>query len=138
VTTRASTLAALEALAESLGPEAWATVLTTGGSGHTPRLHVINRAQPALASDIYAEGGWYWWPHAERIARTSTPDQAVATITHTLSTITSPAASRHQVPGTGHPASQPTAAAALPKRTPPHLRTGDQHTTSHQPRLQEN
>jgi hypothetical protein len=75
---------ALEALAETLGRDAWVTVLTVRGLAHNPRLHVINRSTPRLASDIYAESGWYWWPHAERIARTATPGQAAAIIAQAL------------------------------------------------------
>jgi hypothetical protein len=77
---------ALEALAGALGRDEWVTVLTARGLGHTPRLHVINRRLPALASDVYAEAGWYWWPHAERIARTGNLGQAAAAVAYVLGT----------------------------------------------------
>lgn len=75
--------AALEALAAALGRDKWVTVLTTRVLGNT-RLHVINRHLPVLSSDVYAEAGWYWWPHAQRIARTGSPRQAAATVARTL------------------------------------------------------
>jgi hypothetical protein len=111
--------AALEALAGVFGRDGWVTVLTSHGPGHTPRLHVANRSVPALASDVYAEAGWFWWPHAERIARAGCPGQAAAVIAQTL--------------GAGAPAGGPVggqapaavgaptqaAAGPLPQRIPP-------------------
>jgi hypothetical protein len=77
--------AALEALAAKLGRDQWVTVLTVRGPGHTPRLHIINRSVPDLASDVYAEADWYWWPHAERIARTADPATAAGIMAQALS-----------------------------------------------------
>jgi len=102
-------LAALETLADALGRDEWVTVLTTRGAGHTPRLHVINRRVPVLASDVYAEAGWFWWPHAERIARTDDPGAAAVLVAHALSA--------------GDSAAQPSPGRApLPQRFPPDQR----------------
>jgi hypothetical protein len=98
--------AALEALADTLGRDEWVTVLTSRGPGHTPRLHVINRSIPALASDVYAESGWFWWPHAERIARTADPAAAAVVVAQALSAAGS---ATEPPPGRG----------PLPQRVPP-------------------
>lgn len=84
VSTETGSLAALEALAGVLNHDEWATVLTVHGSGRSPRLHVTSRSAPGLAGDIYAEEGWFWWPHAQRIAPTSAPRHAAATFTRTI------------------------------------------------------
>jgi hypothetical protein len=98
--------AALEALADTLGRDEWVTVLTVRGLGHTPRLHVTNRSVPDLASDVYAEAGWFWWPHAERITRTGDPAAAALLVAQTLGASASAAG---LPPGPG----------PLPRRVPP-------------------
>ena len=79
------TAAALERLAAALPSETYATMLTCG-SARQPKLCVVNRGLPFLVGDIYAHGGWYWWPWAERIARTADPATAAANVAGTLST----------------------------------------------------
>ncbi|HEV2370744.1 MAG TPA: hypothetical protein VGS19_01130 [Streptosporangiaceae bacterium] len=82
--TDTGSLAALEALAGALGRDEWVVVLTTHGPGRSPRLHVTSRSVPGAGSDVYAEAGWYWWPHAQRIAPACAPGQAAATITQAI------------------------------------------------------
>ncbi|HEV2375787.1 MAG TPA: hypothetical protein VGS19_26925 [Streptosporangiaceae bacterium] len=103
---------ALEALAAVLGRDQWVTVLTAHGPGRSPRLYVTSRTAPGLASDIYAEAGWYWWPHAQRIAPTSAPRHAAATLTRTiLGTTVGEERPATPTPAAGH--------ARLPRRIPP-------------------
>jgi hypothetical protein len=106
MTTTPPSLAALEALAGALNAQEWVTVLTVRGLGHTPRLHVTNRSVPDLASDVYAEAGWFWWPHAERIAHAGDPAAAALMVAQTL--------------GAGASAPEPPPwPGPLPRRVPP-------------------
>ena len=77
--------AALEQLAAAIPSKTYATTLTSG-AGRQPSLCVVNRDLPGLAGDVYAEAGWFWWPWAERIATTSDPVAAAASVAGTLST----------------------------------------------------
>ena len=77
-----SGLAALERLATALGPGFITTLIT--GDGHTPRLSVISRDNHA-GEEVYAdEGGWFWWPWAERIAAIDDPLAAAYHVTAAL------------------------------------------------------
>jgi hypothetical protein len=64
--------------------------------------------------------GWFWWPHAERIARTGDPAQAAAIIAQALG-----AGAQADAPVTGHdhaPVGAPgpvAAAGPLPRRVLP-------------------
>jgi hypothetical protein len=81
--------AALEHLAAALG-RGFITTLVTG-TGHRPYLSVTCRDSHA-AEDVYAdEGGWFWWPWAERIATTDDPLAAACHITAALRGTTLPA-----------------------------------------------
>jgi hypothetical protein len=74
--------AALERLAIALGPGFITTLVT--GAGHKPRLNVISRDTRA-GEDVYADdGGWFWWPWAERIAAISDPLTAAHQVAATL------------------------------------------------------
>ncbi len=74
--------AALSDLAARFDPSDFITVLTTG-QGRTPCLTVTTR-HAASAEEIYAQDGWYWHAGAERIARTTNPHGAAATIARCL------------------------------------------------------
>jgi hypothetical protein len=73
--------AALERLADALGRDEFATVLT--GTGPRPSLTVTRRGV-GVAETVYAEAGWYWWSWAERIAATSDPLTAARQIATAL------------------------------------------------------
>jgi hypothetical protein len=62
--------AALEHLATALG-QGFITTLVTG-AGRRPHLSVISRDTHA-GEDVHTEGGWFWWPWAERIAAIDDP-----------------------------------------------------------------
>jgi hypothetical protein len=75
--------AALENLAAALPGDRYATMLTCG-TEREPKLCVVNRDLPSLASDVYAHSGWFWWPWAERIAATSDPQAAARQVSAAL------------------------------------------------------
>jgi hypothetical protein len=78
----ASAPAALEALAEALGP-AFSTTLV-GRAGRRPRLTVVDRHTQA-ATEVCADAqGRYLWPWAELAAVTSDPVTAAHAITRVL------------------------------------------------------
>jgi hypothetical protein len=78
--------AALERLDAELPRERYATTLTYG-TGHEPRLCVVNRDLPALAGDVYVDRGWFWWPWAERIAVVTGPAEAAAKVMQVLGAV---------------------------------------------------
>ncbi|HEV2377666.1 MAG TPA: hypothetical protein VGS19_36580 [Streptosporangiaceae bacterium] len=112
MTTETDSVAALEALAGVLGREEWVRVLTVHGPGRCPRLYVTSRTAPGMASDIYAEVGWYWWPQAQKLAPVSAPRHAAATLTRTILGTTP----GHDDPPAHASAPRPP---ALPRRIPP-------------------
>jgi hypothetical protein len=73
--------AALERLATALGPGFITTLVT--GVGRRAYLSVTCRHTRA-GEDVHAEGGWFWWPWAERIAATSDPLAAAYQVTAAL------------------------------------------------------
>jgi hypothetical protein len=73
--------AALEHLATALGPGFITTLVT--GPGRRPYLSVTCRDTHA-GEDVHTEGGWFWWPWAERIAATDDPLAAARHITAAL------------------------------------------------------
>jgi hypothetical protein len=82
VTAPGGSPAALEQLATALGPKFITTLVT--GPGRRAHLSVVSRDTRA-GEDVYAdEGGWFWWPWAERIAATSDPLAAAHQVTAAL------------------------------------------------------
>jgi hypothetical protein len=75
--------AALERLAAALPSQTYATMLTCG-TDRQPTLRIVNRDDPRLAGDVYAEDDWFWWPWAERIGRTADPVTAAAMVAEVL------------------------------------------------------
>ncbi len=85
----AAARAALEQLAAALGSRDFATTLVTR-QGRTPYLSIVSR-YAKLGEDIYADGGWFWWSWAERLATTDDIPTAAAKITTVLRTAPQPA-----------------------------------------------
>jgi len=81
--------AALERLAAALDSRDYATTLLTS-HGQTPRLTVVSRLTTALAEDIYAGNGWYWWSWAEKLAPIADVPAAARKIATVLRTIPEP------------------------------------------------
>lgn len=81
--------AALEQLAAALDSREYATTLLTS-HGQTPRLTVVSRLTTALAEDIYAGNGWYWWGWAEQLAPIADVPSAAHKIATVLRTIPEP------------------------------------------------
>lgn len=50
------TVTPLERLADELGSDKYATILT---GGRLPTLRVVNRHEPSLAEDIHTSDGWF-------------------------------------------------------------------------------
>lgn len=59
--------AALEKLAAELAARGYRTP-SLSPHGRPPALTVTNPAASMLTETVMAEGGWFWWPWAERIA----------------------------------------------------------------------
>jgi hypothetical protein len=78
----ASAPAALEALAEALGP-AFSTTLVHRAD-RRPRLTVVDRHTQAATDVLADEHGRYWWPWAPPAAVTSDPRAAARAITRVL------------------------------------------------------
>jgi hypothetical protein len=72
----------LSQLAGVLSPGEFVTVLTAGPG--RPACLTVTTRRAGVTAGIYAERGWYWWGWAERIAPTSHPYTAAATITAAL------------------------------------------------------
>jgi len=73
--------AALERLATALGPRFITTLVA--GAGRRPHLSVVSR-DARSGEDVHVEGGWFWWPWAERIAATDDPLAAAHHVTAAL------------------------------------------------------
>jgi len=58
---------ALEKLAAELAARGYRTPALSA-RGRPPSLTVANPAVPMLTETVMIEGGWYWWPWADRIA----------------------------------------------------------------------
>ncbi len=58
------------------------TILVVG-QGRPPRLAATSR-HAALAEDIYAQDGWFWWSWAERLAPYSDTPAAAGKLATTL------------------------------------------------------
>jgi hypothetical protein len=78
---RETDVIALEKLAAELGGRGFDPVITSAGG--RPVLVVSNPDAPALSENILEDGGWFWWPWAERItgvANTGGAADAVARV----------------------------------------------------------
>ncbi len=78
----------LEELAEELGRRGLRTRLMTP-YGRIPSLHVVNPQVSRMAEDVYVGRSrdglwWFWWPWAERIARSDEVSEAAALIARVL------------------------------------------------------
>lgn len=62
--------AALEKLAAELTARGYRTP-SLSPQGRPPSLTVSNPATSLLTETVMAEGGWFWWPWADRIAPVS-------------------------------------------------------------------
>lgn len=62
--------AALGRLAAELTARGYRTPVLTP-HGRPPSLTVSNPAVPRMAETVMAEGGWFWWPWADRIGPVS-------------------------------------------------------------------
>ncbi len=81
----ARTPAALDALAEALGPGFSTTLVHR--DGRRPRLTVVDRHTQAATEICADEHGRYWWPWAEPAAVTSDPHTAAQAISRVLQPI---------------------------------------------------
>jgi methylmalonyl-CoA mutase cobalamin-binding subunit len=76
-------VAELEALADALRRSGLSVRLVIG-AGWLPYLDVRAAGHTAAARRAYAQAGWFFWPHAERIAGCDDLAAAVATIARSL------------------------------------------------------
>jgi hypothetical protein len=76
-------VADLEKLAAELAVRGCEARLITP-AGRPPWLAVASPHALRLPEAVMAEGEWFWWPHAERIAPVADVAQAVGVITRTL------------------------------------------------------
>jgi hypothetical protein len=67
----------LEQLADELGSDSYATILT---GGPAPTLRVVNRQAPRLAEDIHTGDGWYCGAAAGPMAPVGDLPAAVAAV----------------------------------------------------------
>jgi hypothetical protein len=75
--------AELERLAAALGARGYEAQLITP-EGREPWLAVSNPQAPALSETVMAHAEWFWWPWADRIARTADVDAAAVTVARVL------------------------------------------------------
>lgn len=75
--------AALEKLADELAARGFAAPALSG-HGRPPSLTVASPAAAMLAETVMAEGGWFWWPWADRIAPVTDVAAAADRIAHVL------------------------------------------------------
>ena len=85
----ASWVPLLEKLATELAVHGYQAHLKTPG-GKLAYLHVQNPDAAALAENIYAVNGWFWWSWAERIAETADVAAAAAKIARVLRAVGAP------------------------------------------------
>ena len=94
--TSPATYTALERMADALGRDEFATVLTRRGT--RPCLTVTRRGTD-VAESVYVEADWFWWSWAERIGPAADPAGAAGQIAALLRPGPPPAEIGQQDPG---------------------------------------
>ena len=75
--------AALESLGAELNARGFDAHLVTPG-GKQPWLAVRNPRAEVMSEDVMAQGGWFWWPWADRIAPATDVPAAAARVATVL------------------------------------------------------